>query len=219
MKTRFLIIIGIVMASIVFGTYQSLMYNCGTMPVFMETPNKPTLWKCLDIWKHQSEQPSPQRILSDPICFVADRTTSGEKGSAVTMDACISLEAFEEMGCTKSILEHILKHSNLLDYEGSEPYYLEWVGLPSEVSQEKFDECFDAILEKRPLLDSRQIDEPKNVEENNISDQLKGVLGNCACQERVKSNPDTMVVCNQPGLVWENSTHYINNNICEWREK
>ena len=56
-------------------------------------------------------------------------------------------------------------------------------------------------------------------ESKNISGQLKGIFGNCACQERVKSNPDTMERCIQPELTWENSTHYINNNICEWREK
>ena len=32
------------------------------------------------------------------------------------------------------------------------PVYLEWAGLPEGVSQEKFDECFDAIFEKRPIL-------------------------------------------------------------------
>ncbi|MEX0863179.1 hypothetical protein [Nitrosopumilus sp.] len=64
MKTRTLIlIVGIILTSIIFGTYQSILYQCGTMPVFMETPRSPTLWKCLDIWKHQSNQ---QSLPSEP---------------------------------------------------------------------------------------------------------------------------------------------------------
>lgn len=55
--------------------------------------------------------------------------------------------------------------------------------------------------------------------EYNTPDGLKGVFGNCACQERTKTNPDTMERCPQPEYSWENSTHYINNNVCEWREK
>ena len=55
-------------------------------------------------------------------------------------------------------------------------------------------------------------------ESNNTSDQLKGIFGNCACQERVKTNSDTVERCPQPFIDWKNSTHYIDNNICEWRE-
>lgn len=32
------------------------MYQCGTLPVFMETPRSPTLQNCLEIWKHQLDQ-------------------------------------------------------------------------------------------------------------------------------------------------------------------
>ena len=55
--------------------------------------------------------------------------------------------------------------------------------------------------------------------EENQPDQLRGIFGNCACQERTKSNSDTMERCIQPDLSWENSTHYIDNSICEWQEK
>lgn len=34
-----------------------------------------------------------------------------------------------------------------------------------------------------------------------------------------EQNPDTNMLCTQPFIDWENSTHYIDNNICEWREK
>ncbi len=54
MKTRYkIIIVGIALTSIVFGTYQSLMYQCGTLPIFMETPKTPNLWNCLEIWENR----------------------------------------------------------------------------------------------------------------------------------------------------------------------
>lgn len=58
-----------------------------------------------------------------------------------------------------------------------------------------------------------------NTNKNNTPDQLQGIVGNCACQERVKVNLATIERCIQPHISWENSTHYIDNNICEWREK
>lgn len=90
--------------------------------------------------------------ISDPICFVVDRASSGETGSGVTMDTCLTLKQFEEMGCTKPMLEHILRYSNLLDEEIDGPIYLDWAGLPDGITQEKFQECFDAISEKRTLI-------------------------------------------------------------------
>ena len=55
MKTRYkIIIVVIILTAIVFASYQYLMYGCGTMPVFMETPRMPNLWSCLEIWEHQS---------------------------------------------------------------------------------------------------------------------------------------------------------------------
>jgi len=59
MKNRHkIIIVGIVLATIVFGTHQYLMYQCGTLPVFMQTPRSPNLWNCLEIWENQSESTS-----------------------------------------------------------------------------------------------------------------------------------------------------------------
>ena len=59
MKTRHkIIIVGIVLATMVFGTHQYLMYQCGTLPVFMQTPRSPNLWNCLEIWENQPESTS-----------------------------------------------------------------------------------------------------------------------------------------------------------------
>ncbi|WP_237089322.1 hypothetical protein [Nitrosopumilus adriaticus] len=146
MKTRFLIIIGIVM---VVGAAIALGAN-----IMSENA------KQREIKLNQSHLAYDP--VTDPICFVVDRATSGETGSAVTMGACISLKQFEEMGCTKPMLEHILRYSNLLDEEVDVHVYLDWAGLPNGVTQEKFDECFDAILEKRPILNSENQDEPNS---------------------------------------------------------
>jgi len=57
----------------------------------------------------------------------------------------------------------------------------------------------------------------REYESNNTPEQLRAVFANCACQEN--QNPDKNMLCTQPFIAWENSTHYIDNNICEWREK
>ncbi|WP_371503982.1 hypothetical protein [Nitrosopumilus adriaticus] len=146
MKTRTLIIIGITLAIVISITYVSLTYN---QEIKLATGMMTS-----------DEKPQPSK-LSDPICFVVDKATSGETGSAVAMGACLTLKQFEEMGCTKPMLEHILRYSNLLDEEVDGPVYLEWAGLPKDVTQENFDKCFDSILEKRPMLNSKLQDESK----------------------------------------------------------
>lgn len=187
-KTRLkVIVIGIILASVSFGTYQSVMYTCGTMPVFMETPREPTLWKCLDIWKHQSKQPQPQRILPDPICFVVKSIPSDEISSGKTIDTCLTLDQFEDMGCTKPMLEHILRYSNLLDYEVDGHVYLDWAGLPDGISNEKFQECFDTVSEKRILIEPEEF-------------SFCGADGFDS-----KGNPNT-----------DNSTHHWDGNECTW---
>ncbi len=57
----------------------------------------------------------------------------------------------------------------------------------------------------------------REYESNNTPNQLRGIFANCACQD--KQNLDTNMLCTQPFIDWENFTHYIDNNICEWREK
>ena len=55
------------------------------------------------------------------------------------------------------------------------------------------------------------------------SSQLKAVLGNCGCQENLKNNPSSdesgvKKYCPNPLFKWSNSTHYIDNIICEYIE-
>lgn len=49
-------------------------------------------------------------------------------------------------------------------------------------------------------------------EDMNYDNQIKKIDGNCKCQER--GGP-----CIQPLYKWENTTHYIDNNFCEFIEK
>ncbi len=58
----------------------------------------------------------------------------------------------------------------------------------------------------------------REFEQNNTPGQLKGVISLCNCKERIKANPDTIERCPEPFIDWENSTHYIDNNGCEWQE-
>lgn len=51
--------------------------------------------------------------------------------------------------CDKSILDHIANYTNLLDEDFDGNYGFEDLGLEDGGSQEKFEECFDYILEKR----------------------------------------------------------------------
>jgi hypothetical protein len=50
----------------------------------------------------------------------------------------------------------------------------------------------------------------------NTPEQLGGIFSSCDCQERVKANPETNNLCTQPLIDWENSTHYIDNNLCKF---
>ena len=98
----------------------------------------------------------------------------------------------------------------------------------SENSQELIDKINELAFTSESSIESEQFkphtglgllnQEIQNNTEDNISDQLRGVFGTCACQERITQNPDTMERCPQPYISWENSTHYINNNICEWQK-
>ena len=95
MKIRLLIIIGMIIAISI--TLISLEYNQETKSV-MEMIAR--------------DEKSELVYVPDSICFVVDSVT-GESGSTVTLDACITLNQFEEMGCTKPMLEYILRYFKL----------------------------------------------------------------------------------------------------------
>src|SRR3989338_7324033 len=122
MKTRLLIIIAIIAVSI---TSVSLVYNqeiklATDMMISGEKPKLPHI--------------------PDPLCFVIDRATKGS-GEAVTIDACFPLSDLETLECTKPMLEHIYKYTNLLDEEFDGNYYRDLIGLPEGISEEEYDKC------------------------------------------------------------------------------
>ncbi|WP_371504265.1 hypothetical protein [Nitrosopumilus adriaticus] len=213
MKTRFLIIVAIVM---VVGAAIALGAN------LMSENAKQREIKLNQ--SHLAYDPVP-----DPLCFVADRATSGETGSGVTMDACFTVKQFEEMGCTKPMLEHLNKHSNILDFESDGAYYLDFIGLPDGMSQEKFERCWDVLIKKRtnllentkPELESEITPRyEKYLDENNelnfaqqydnngiIIDDLQRIFDWC---DYAGEKPTHWY------FDWNNSTHHIDSNNCKW---
>ena len=134
MKTRLLIIVGIIAVILIIGTHQSLLYQCGTLPIYMETPRNPNLWNCLEIWEKQSKHYPPPMNLS------------AERDAAWITNAKDELYS---IGCDEPILTHLAKYSNLIDNKFNIKYGIEDIGLPDGVIQEKFEECVDFIYEKR----------------------------------------------------------------------
>lgn len=53
----------------------------------------------------------------------------------------------------------------------------------------------------------------REYELKNSPDQLDEIFALCACYK------DPQRTCPEPFVDWENATHYIDNNICKWREK
>jgi len=74
-------------------------------------------------------------------------------------------------GCDKPILSHLSIYSNLLDGEFNGKYRIEYIGLPDGVTQEKFEECVEFILEKRmPKDDVKSTQEHYAIEITGLKD-------------------------------------------------
>ena len=156
MKTRFLIIIAIIAVSI---TSVSLVYN---QEIKLATD-----------MMISGEKPKLSHI-PDPLCFVIDRATEGS-GRGVTMDACFPLSDFETLECTKPMLEHIYKYTNLLDEKFDGNYFRDLIGLPDGISEEEYDKCADAIYEKREYLSENMEFEPFSIVQG-TKIQLEGII-------------------------------------------
>ncbi|MEX0862665.1 hypothetical protein [Nitrosopumilus sp.] len=204
MKTKPVIIIGIIVIIAISTTYVSLAYNQEIkLATGMITSD---------------ENPQPQKILPDPICFVVDRETSGETESGVTLDTCISLKQFEEMGCTKPMLEHLSRHSNILDFESDGGYYLDFIGLPDGMSKEKFEECWNVILEKRATGELENKTDSGSYE---LDEALcmggRGMIKNDKCQRIGKYDIQTgiPIVENKVQCDLLNGTWYDDKKLCD----
>ena len=117
----------------------------------------------------------PKSTLSDPICFVIGKATSGEKESTVSSEACFPLSDFETLDCDRTMLEYIYKYTNLLDKEFDGNYYRDLIGLPDGVSEEEYDTCANSIYEKRiSMSENMEFESFSIVEGTKV--QLEGVI-------------------------------------------
>lgn len=105
------------------------------------------------------EKPQPTQI-PDPICFVIDRPTSGEKGGTVTQDICFPLSDLETLGCDRLMLEYIYKNTNLLDEKEAIVNLRNAIGLPEGLSEMEYEKCADVIYQKRRILSEQNNVEP-----------------------------------------------------------
>ena len=137
MKTRFFIIAGISVAVFLIGV---IVY-----PYINETTFE-------DYSSHDIKSALDISAIPDSVCFVMDRESSTPASCADGNCACYPLSDFETLGCTKPILEHLDRHTNLLDENFNGNVYRNLIGLPEDVSEEEYDKCFDTIFEKRKFM-------------------------------------------------------------------
>ena len=56
----------------------------------------------------------------------------------------------------------------------------------------------------------------REYESRNTPDQLKAILVSCACESKINTYPEPDELCIGRVGSWQNSTHYIDNNLCEF---
>ena len=137
MKTRRLISTGVSVAVFLLGT---IIYPYINEITFED-------YSLHDIKSSLDVSPIP-----DSICFVMDGESSAPTSCTDGNCACYPLSDFETLGCTKSILEHLDRYTNLLDENFNGIVFHDSTGLPEDISEEEYDKCFDAIFEKRKFM-------------------------------------------------------------------
>ena len=138
MKTRFFtIIVGVSVAVFLIGVIGYPYINETTFD---------------DYSSHDIKSALNVSTIPDSICFVMDRESSTPTLCADGNCACYPSSDFETLGCTKPILEHLDKHTNLLDENFNGNVYRNLIGLPEDISEEEYEKCFDAIFEKRKFM-------------------------------------------------------------------
>lgn len=56
----------------------------------------------------------------------------------------------------------------------------------------------------------------REYESRNTPDQLRAILVSCACESKINTYPEPDELCIGRVGSWQNSTHYIDNNLCEF---
>lgn len=118
------------------------------------------------------------------------------------------IEELSKIGCNTEVIDFINRATNIFDENFDNSYFfLNWIGLPDSISQEKFDECLDIIREKR-------VESLENTDLNSKGCPL-------FCSKKVADN--VFSFCGGDGFYSEkymftkNSTHHFDHNECEWK--
>ena len=117
MKTRFLIIIGIITAiaiSIIMFGYDQY---------FQLTNSDETHLSSL--------------LNGDSLCF--------DSSDEEPVEICYSLDELGTYRCSIPILEYLAQYSNLLDAEFTGVFLIEWPSLPSNISEKDYDACIEFL--------------------------------------------------------------------------
>lgn len=85
------------------------------------------------------------------ICDSKDESNNGQcvpNPEQYCVDWC-DVEELYDFGCDPPTLNFINRTTNLFDETFDGTYYLDWIGLPDSISEERFEWCLDFIYEKR----------------------------------------------------------------------
>ena len=135
MKAK-LLIVGIIAVIATSAAYVSFAYNQETKTAAGITGN--------------DERPEPDTV-SDPLCFEIDVSVKSSIYNE-PIEVCYPLSDFGALGCTKPMMGHIHKHTNLFEREFDEFFMQELPGLPDGISKPGYEKCLDSVLEKRRLM-------------------------------------------------------------------
>ena len=124
-----------------------------------------------------------QKVIDVKIGDMSTLDKKEPKQSLISRNYWHDQKELDGLGCDKPLLEHLAKHSTLLDEEFDGTYLINAIGLPDGITQEKFDECVDAVYQSRlslhfeKLLAENQINTPKDL----VVKRASSIGGDPAC--------------------------------------
>lgn len=123
MKTKLLITIGIIIASVISLFYYAT-YDSST-DIFISCTSK-------------HEKIGDKCVLLKPEQYCTDWCDP---------------EELSELGCDRLALDYIFMATNTIDGKSDDPYYWNWIGFPDGLSEEEFKRCSNILKEKRAEYD------------------------------------------------------------------
>ncbi|MCA9827753.1 MAG: hypothetical protein KC444_05090 [Nitrosopumilus sp.] len=189
MKTKFLIIIGIVIAIAISIIYVSLAYN---QEIKLATG-----------MMINDEKPQPSTI-SNPMCFEID-TSAQKLPYNNPIEVCFPLSDFKALGCTEPMIEHIYKYTNLFERDFDEAFIQNLAGLSDDVSEEEYETCLDSILEKRRyMVQHMEFESFSLVQGTKV--ELEGII----VDMRLDSAHQYLLFTNDPRFIFSTGSNGIN---------